>query len=363
MSLGDQNRDEKGELKPLKGASGFKIGNPVELKSSLEEVGYLCKDFLAVQIALVLSTPSKKTRALLLEGPSGCGKSFMAQSLAKITGAKFYCLSCYTGMDTQNLIESRSMVGISKAMSGKEVEDTDLVNLGIITRAFQNSQKQPTILLIDELDKADEGIDTFFLGPIQDGAIFVESQDEPIEANIDNLLIVFTKNMNRVLDQALLRRLHPLRMTYLDSSLEKKILSPFCHEQLVSNLVEIADRMRNSEGSYEFERPPAPEELLSCGLYTTKLLEWGVRDFLFVGKTLWPIIAKSERDRAVFNHMMRHHPDYMDPLVPDSRNASIEEIQKRFGRLVLDKIVADPDEPKRQEAMRALEAEYAGEAA
>jgi len=336
---------------------GFDIQDPASLKHRLGEVGYQCLDFVAYQIALVLSTPSDKVRALLLEGPSGCGKSFMAKSLAKITGADFMCLSCYTGMPTANLIESPSTLAMVNAMTGKDQDASSMMNLGVLSRAFLNSQKGPTILLVDELDKPDSAIDTFFLGPIQDGKIWLESR-APIEANINNLLILFTKNFNRTLDEALLRRVHPITMTYLDSTLEKNILSPHCLPQLVSNLVDLADRMRQSDGSYKFQRPPAPEELLSAGHYIQKLLEWGCRDFNFIGKNVWNILAKSEHDRAVLEHMLRFHPDFMDPLVTDSRYCSIDLIFGRFGRIVLNGIIEDPEAAKREAALKRMEAEY-----
>lgn len=334
---------------------GFKdIGSPEDLSEKLGKVGYQCLPYLAVQISLLLNTPSTKIRALLLEGPSGCGKSFMAKSLANICGAELMCLSCYKGMPTQNLIESPSTLAMANAMVGKGAkESSELMNLGIVSRAYLKSQEKPIILLIDELDKPDSAIDTFFLGPIQDARIWLESR-APIDANVDNLLLIFTKNFNRPLDEALLRRVHPIKMTYLDSTLERKILSPHCHPQLVGNLVGIADRMRNSGGSYAFERPPAPEELLTAGLYVSRLLEWGMSDFGFVGKSIWAIISKSEHDRAVLEHMMRYHPDFMDPLVPDSRNAPIEEIYARLGRIVLTDIVADPDVTRREEAWKRM---------
>ena len=331
---------------------GFKhIGTPPEIVDKLEKVGYECLPHLAVQLGLLLNTPTKKIRSLLLEGPSGCGKSFMAKCLAKITGAELMCLSCYKEMPLENLVEAPSSFALAKAMSGEKVTDEDLMNLGILSRAFQRSREVPVILLIDELDKPDTAIDTFFLGPIQDSRIWIESGD-PIDANPENLLIMFTKNFNRKLDDALLRRCHPIKMTYLDSRLERKILSPHCHPQLVANLVSVADRIRNSGGSYEFERPPAPEELLTAGHYMMKLLSWGITDFSYAGKTVWPILCKSEHDRAVLEHMMRYHPDFMDPLFPDSKNTPIEEIHARLGRVVLSKIVDDPDAQKREEAWK-----------
>ena len=338
-------------IQPSNFVPGFNnIGGPNDLVEKLNKVGYHCMHYLAVQIALLLNTPTdNRIRGLLLEGPSGCGKSFMAKSLAKVTGAEMLVLSCYRGINTSHLIESPSTLAMVNAMTGKATGDNpaELMNLGIVSRAFLLSQKKPVIFLVDELDKPDSAIDTFFLGPLQDAKIWLESRP-PIEANPDNLLVMFTKNFNRTLDEALLRRVHPIKMTYLDSTLERKILSNHCHPQLVSNLVAIADRMRNSGGSYQFERPPAPEELLTAGQYVMHLLDWGLTDFSFVGKSIWAIISKSEHDRAVFEHMMRYHPDYFDPLVPDNKNAKIDLIYARFGRIVLDRIIQDPDHERRE---------------
>ncbi|NDC38425.1 MAG: AAA family ATPase [Proteobacteria bacterium] len=329
------------------------VGSPEELAEKLATVGYQCLPFVATQISLVLNTPNDRIRALLLEGPSGCGKSFMAKSLAKITGAELMCLSCYKGMPTQNLIESPSTLAMANAMIGKgeSADSSKLMNLGILSRAYLKSQEKPVILLIDELDKPDAAIDTFFLGPIQDARIWLESR-EPIDANVNNILLMFTKNWNRTLDEALLRRVHPIRMTYLDATLERKILSKHCLPQLVSNLVGVADRMRNSNGTYAFERPPAPEELLTAGHHIQKLLEWGYQDFGFIGRSIWATMAKSEHDRAVLEHMMRYHPDFMDPLFPDGKTTPIDEIYARLGRVVLSQIVEDQDSRRREEAWK-----------
>lgn len=338
-------------------SAGFhNVGRPDELAEKLGKVGYQCLPHNAIQISLLLNTPTDKIRALLLEGPSGCGKSFMAKSLAKITGADLMCLSCYKNMPLDNLVESPSTFAMAQAMSGEKVDQSKLMNLGILSRAWLKSQEKPVILLIDELDKPDSAIDTFFLGPIQDSRIWIESR-EPIDANPENLLILFTKNFNRKLDDALLRRCHPLLMTYLDSTLERKILSPHCHPQLVANLVSVADRMRNSGGAYQFERPPAPEELLTAGHYITKLLEWGMKDFAYIGKSTFPIIAKSEHDRAVLEHMMRYHPDFIDPLVTDSKNAGLDVVHARLGRILLENIVEDPMRKAREEAWKAYNEE------
>jgi MoxR-like ATPase len=332
----------------LPGLSG--VESPEVLSNLLAKVGYQCLPFIATQMALVLNQETDRIRGLLLEGPSGCGKSFMAKSLAKITGAELMCLSCYRGMPTQNLIESPSTLAMANAMVGKSSGDaSELLNLGILSRAYLESQKRPIILLVDELDKPESSIDTFFLGPIQDARIWLESRP-PIDADPRNLLLIFTKNFNRTLDEALLRRVHPIKMTYLDSTLERKILSQYCHPKIVANLVSVADRMRNSGGSYAFERPPAPEELLTAGNHLQQLLKWELKDFGFVGRSIWATLAKSEHDRAVLEHMLRYHPDFMDPLFPDPKATKLEEIYARLGRVALQGIVEDPKAAEREKA-------------
>jgi MoxR-like ATPase len=333
-----------------------KFGDPEEMARRLQAVGYQCARFTATQMTLLLTTPSDRTRAILLEGPSGCGKSFLAKCLAKITGADLMCLSCYHGMNTQHLIEVPSAMAIASSMAGQEMAAKEkIMNLGILSRAFLKSQNQPVILLIDELDKVDGHIDTFFLGPLQDARIWLESR-APIDCNIDNLLIIFTKNYNRRLDDAFLRRVHPLKMSYIDSTLERRVLSKDCMPQLVDNLVWVAERMRNSEGSYQFERPPAPEELLAIGRYIQRMLEWNNTDFGWIGKNVWAMVAKSEHDRAVLEHMLRFHPDFLDPLYLDGKNATIDVINARLGRIILQNIVDDPDRDRRERAW--LEMEY-----
>ncbi|MCI5065184.1 AAA family ATPase [bacterium] len=334
------------------------LGAPHELTQKLAHVGYECLPFNAQQISLLLGTPTEKVRSLLLEGPSGCGKSFMAKCLAKIVGAEMFCLSCYPGMDSGALAERPSQIGLLEAQAGsRKVTRENLVELSVIAKAFLKSQTQPVLLLVDELDKAGPEIDTFFLGPLQDGTIWCQSRS-PIDADLENLLVIFTKNDNRVLDQALLRRLHPVRMTYLDSTLETNILSRHCNPKLVANLVSVADRMRQSDGSYEFERPPAPEELLTAGRYLSKLLEWGEVEFAEAGRNIWAIISKSEHDRAVLDHMLRFHPDFEDPLTPDSRNAPQHEIHARLGRWVLKGLVDDPLDELREDAWLQTASEY-----
>lgn len=331
------------------------IGTPKDVVRKLKEVGYECHSFLAHQMALLLNSPSDRVRAVLLEGPSGSGKSFLAKCIAKVSGADFMCLSCYRDMNTAHLIEAPSMLAMAKSMShNSEAPKERLMNLGILSRAFLKSQNQSVVLLVDEIDKVETHIDTFFLGPIQDGRIWLESRP-PIDANLDNLLIVFTKNYVRTLNDALLRRLHPITMTYLDSTLERNILSRHCIPQLVANLVAVADLMRQNKGTYSFDRPPAPEELLTAAHYITRLIDWGKGDFAWVGKNIWNIIAKSEHDRAVLDHMLRFHPDFIDPLVPDGRGASVDEVHARLGRYILKSIIEDPDALKRAAAWEGME--------
>jgi hypothetical protein len=131
-------------------------------------------------------------------------------------------------------------------------------------------------------------------------------------------------------------------MTYLDSKLERKILSPHCIPRLIENLVGLADIMRTSENTYEFDRPPAPEELLTTARYIVKLLEWGYDNPADIGFQVWRMIAKSERDQLVLMHMFRFHPEFDDAAVGvDPGHIADEEIHARLGRLLLKGILKE----------------------
>jgi len=329
----DQSFDEEVTLK--------RVSKPSILVKKLEEVGYICPENLALQISLFLNTNQDKVRALLLEGPSGCGKSFFAKSLAKVTGAEFVTLSCYANMPLSNLIEAPSTLGLAKAMASNGVSDTEIINLGVLSKVFLMSQEKPVILLIDELDKADPAIDTFFLGPIQDAKIWLESRS-PISAKIENLLLIFTKNFNRKIDDALMRRVFPIKMSYLDPKLELKILSQYCSPKIVSNLVKLAELTRFAQGSYEFERPPAPEELLTAGQFIEQAIQWGIKDYAVIGEAIFRLLAKSEHDKLVLEHMLKYHPEFADPDEIDPKTISIREVYTKLGLLVLNGVVSNP---------------------
>jgi MoxR-like ATPase len=328
------------------------LGNPAELTAKLEKVGCQCSPYNAIQISLILSTPTMLVRALLFEGSPGCGKSFTAKCLGKISGASFRVLSCFPGMSFQSLIETPSSIGLAKAMaSGGTTNHDDLITYGIITRVFRESQSGPVVLLVDEIDKVDEAIDSFFLGPLQDGCVYLENK-EPVYANLDNLLVVFTKNYNRTLDDAFMRRVTPVHMQYLDSELEKRILKPHVLPMVSNNVVYLCEKMREADGAYRFERPPAPDELLRAGRYICKMLEWKITSFEHIGRSLFPIFAKSERDRIVFEQFMRFHPEFTDSLISDPRKATSAQIFEKVGRIVTKGILEDPLAEKRKQAFQ-----------
>jgi len=100
--------------------------------------------------------------------------------------------------------------------------------------------------------------------------------------------------------------------------------------------------MRSSRDSFRFDRPPAPEELLTTARYIIKLIEWGHDDLAEIGFQIWRMIAKSSRDRLVLEHLLRYHPEFLDEDYINPADEPMESIQRKLGTLLLRGIIG-PD--------------------
>jgi MoxR-like ATPase len=189
------------------------IGSPAALAAALATTGYLADDGLATVgfLAMQLGRP------LFLEGDAGVGKTAFAQALADATGAHFVRLQCYEGLDaTQALYDwdfPRQILHLRtvEAAAGTDRLDADAVEASLYDRRFliarpllQALERTPSVLLVDEIDRADDEFEAFLLEVLADAAITIPELGRIAAAQPP--LVVLTSNRTREVHDALKRR-------------------------------------------------------------------------------------------------------------------------------------------------------------
>ena len=247
-------------------ASSFETPASVEdLQEQLRGVGYIADRGLgtASLIALRLSRP------LLLEGEVGVGKTELAKCLAQLTGRQLIRLQCYEGIDThQALYEwdyARQMLHV-RALSEHELADAQTVG-GLYSEEFLLERPllqalragSNAVLLIDEIDRADDEFEAFLLELLSDFQITipevgtVQAEDRPF--------VILTSNRTRELHDALKRRCLYHWIGYPTVSEETNIVSlraPEVTEMLVKKVVASVHRLRDMD----LAKPPGVAETL-----------------------------------------------------------------------------------------------------
>ena len=158
--------------------------SPAELIRDLAGTGYLADDGLATAGFLAL----RLSRPLFLEGEAGVGKTAFAQALAEATGAHFVRLQCFEGLDVaqalydwdfpRQILHLRA-VEAAAAATGK-VPDQETLEAGLYDRRFlvarpllRALEVSPCVLLVDEIDRADDEFEAFLLEVLADAAITI----------------------------------------------------------------------------------------------------------------------------------------------------------------------------------------------
>src|SRR5256884_3394043 len=193
-------------------ASWAAIGSPAELAAELDRVGYLAGDGLATAAFLAL----RMGRPLFCEGEPGTGKTSLAAALAGALGVELIKLQCHEGIDaTQALYDwdfPRQLLHLRalEAASGG-VLDSDLAEKSLYSRRFllarpllRALEDAPCVLLVDEVDRADDEFEAFLLEVLADFVVTVPELGE-IRASVEPL-VVLTSNRTREVHDALKRR-------------------------------------------------------------------------------------------------------------------------------------------------------------
>jgi MoxR-like ATPase len=223
-----------------------------ELAALLAAQDYLCDRGLATALFLSL----RLARPLFLEGEPGVGKTELAKTLARALGATLLRVQCYEGLDVaQTAYEwnvARQMMEIRLAEAAHEVDrarlEHSLYARGmLIERPLLQAltQSRPPVLLIDELDRADEPFDAFLLEVLAENQLTIPEYGT-VRAAAPPMTII-TSNRTREIHDALKRRCLYHWVDFPDVARELEIVrrrAPGAPERLARQVVEFVQRMR-----------------------------------------------------------------------------------------------------------------------
>lgn len=225
--------------------------------SLLTKADYVADRSLATAAFLAL----KLNRPLFLEGEAGVGKTEIAKVLAKTLGRKLLRLQCYEGLDVASAVYewnySRQMIEIRVAEAGGTVDreqlGTDIFDKRFLIERPLLQALEPTpggapVLLIDELDRADEPFEAYLLEVLSDYQITIPELGT-IKADKPPIVVI-TSNRTREIHDALKRRCFYHWVDYPDAARELRILRikvPHASETLSRQVVHFIQHLRKMD--------------------------------------------------------------------------------------------------------------------
>jgi MoxR-like ATPase len=242
--------------------------SPVELARDLAATGYLADEGLATAGYLAM----RLGRPLFLEGEAGVGKTAFAQALAEASGAHFVRLQCYEGLDVAQALYDwdfpRQILHLraveARATAGGERPDQRDLEAGLYDRRFliarpllQALEHTPCVLLVDEIDRADDEFEAFLLEVLADAAITIPELGR-IAAPTPPLAVL-TSNRTREVHDALKRRCLYHWVEHPDFEREVTILRtrlPGITDRLAAQVATATGRMRE----LDLIKPPGVAE-------------------------------------------------------------------------------------------------------
>ncbi len=253
--------------------------SPAELGAALESTGYLADEGIATAAYLALAME----RPLFTEGEAGVGKTALATALAQATGRPLYRLQCYEGLEASQALYDwdfpRQMLHLRAAEAAGQTDDPDKLEASLYDRRFliarpllQALEDSPSVLLIDEIDRADDEFEAFLLEMLSDFTISIP-EIGTIRADVPPL-VVLTSNRTREVHDALKRRClyhwldHP---TYEREVAILRTRLPQITEQLAADVARVAGRLRAAD----LLKPPGVAEAMD---WATALHVLGARE-------------------------------------------------------------------------------------
>jgi MoxR-like ATPase len=294
MSPPEVTGDAEGEIRRL-------VPDVEMLAQRMRSVDYLVDEGLATSMFLSLRLP----QPLLLEGEAGVGKTEAAKSLALVLDTPLIRLQCYEGIDAAEALYEwnypRQLLSIRLADSRgatlreEELFGPDYLIRRPLLRALEHPGPRPAVLLIDEIDRADDDFEAFLLELLAEAAVTIPELG-PIVAT-HRPVIVLTSNRTRDLHDAVKRRCLYHWIAYPSAEREVEIVRrrvKGASEILAVQVADAVSRMRESD----VQKPPGIAEAIDW-LAALELLGVERLDEAAVDRTLGTVLKYDEDQEVI----------------------------------------------------------------
>lgn len=288
-----------------RGALPSGVSHSSELRERLRKEDYLAGEGLSTAVFLSL----KLGRPLFLEGEAGVGKTEVAKVLSRMLDTPLIRLQCYEGIDVyqavyewdypRQLLHIRAAEAFGADESRKRIEDELYTRQFLVSRpllqALEHEGPMPPVLLIDEVDRADDEFEAFLLEILSDYAVTIPELGT-IQAERPPVSII-TSNRTREVHDALKRRCLYFYIDHPDLEREVEILRlrvPGADERLARQVAEAVQRLRGMN----LYKPPGVAETLD---WTEALVALGAKelDEELIEATLGSVVKYHEDQQRV----------------------------------------------------------------